>query len=149
MRKTIILLAVLASLFPSLTGAAPPGGLRKYLQPANITTLDWLLLKAEVSSFARDIRWDEYALVDSVSLYAINQRGLVGMTFLVNKDRFIAVPDAIAKKVFADVVLQACKILKHSIPEVEGAINVYANFVVVRGDVVATFKQGQVSLESR
>ena len=58
MRKTLVPLALAAFVLFSPSLAALDGGLKKYLRPANITTLDWLLLKAEVSSFSGNIRWD-------------------------------------------------------------------------------------------
>ncbi len=147
MRKTLAIVAiVMLTAFP-MAAAEPPSSLKKYLGPADITKLDWLLLQAQVSSFTKDLRWDDYGLVRSVSLYAINQRGLVGMVFVVNKERYIALPDDTAKKVFADVVFQTANILAHTIPEVEGGANVYANFVVIPGGgIVAEYKHGQVSL---
>ena len=106
MRKTTLAIVAIVMLtaFP-MAAAESPSSLKRYLGPADITELDWLLLQAQLS-FTQDIRWDEYGLVDSVSLYAINQRGLVGMVFIVNKERYIALPDDTAKKVFADVVFQ-------------------------------------------
>ncbi len=129
-----------------MAAAESPSSLKRYLGPADITKLDWLLLQAQVSAFTTDIRWDDYGLVQSVSLYAINPPGLVGMVFLVNKERYIALPDDTAKKVFFDVVFQAANILAHTIPEVKGGANVYANFTVAVGDIVAEYKHGQVSL---
>ncbi|MGD0623369.1 MAG: hypothetical protein ABSB32_01475 [Thermodesulfobacteriota bacterium] len=146
MRKILALVViVMVTSFP-MAAAESPLPLKKYLEPADITKLDWLLLKAQVSSFSKDIRWDDCGLIDSVSLFAINQRGLVGMTFLVRKQRYIALPDDTAKKVFTDAVLQASRILIHTIPEVEGGANVYANFMAIGGDLVAEYRHGQVIL---
>ena len=146
MRKTTLAIVAIVMLtaFP-MAAAESPSSLKRYLGPADITELDWLLLQAQLS-FTQDIRWDEYGLVDSVSLYAINQRGLVGMVFIVNKERYIALPDDTAKKVFADVVFQTAGILANTIPEVEGGADVYARFVVIRGDIIAEYEHGQISL---
>lgn len=148
MRKTLAIVAIVMLIPFTMAAAESPSSLQRYLGPADITKLDWLLLQAQVSSFTQDIRWDgdDYGLVKSVSLYANNQRGLVGMVFLVNKKPYITVRDDIAKKVFADVVIATARILAHTIPEVEGGANVYANFVVISGDTVAEYQHGQVSL---
>lgn len=147
MRNTLAIVAiVILTAFP-MAAAEPPSSLKRYLGPADITKLDWLLLQAQVSSFTKDLKWDDYGLVASVSLYAINQRGLVGMIFLLNRESYIALPDDTAKKVFADVVIQTASILVHTIPEVEGGADVHAKFVVIQGgDIVAEYKHGQVHL---
>ena len=129
-----------------MAAAGSPSSLKRYLGPADITKLDWLLLQAQVSAFTTAIRWDDYGLVQSVSLYAINPPGLVGMTFLVSKERYIPLSDDTAKKIFADVVFRTANILANTIPEVEGGANVYANFVVVKGSIVADYNHGKVSL---
>src|ERR1035441_217906 len=84
----------------------------KYLQPAAITKLDWLLMKAAVESFTRVRRWDEYHAIDSVVFYPAHPtRGLVGMTFAVNNESYVALSDDVARKVFADAGIGACSIL--------------------------------------
>ena len=138
---------LIAGLIPGMVAADAPGALQKYMQPAEITRLDWLLLTAKVESFSGDIRWDDHQLVKSLSLFAIHDRGLVGMTFLVDKERFIALPSDTASKVFADVVLQAARILALSIPEVRDGSNINASFVAVGGSVVAEYANGRVVLK--
>jgi len=142
----LLALATLAS-FP--TSAQSPAALAsKYLKPAEITKLDWLLLRAEVESFAPPIRWDTHGLIDSVILYPAHPaRGLVGMTFVVNKDSYVGLPDDVVRKTFVDVVNGACSVLRVTIPEVDKGANVYANFVVFGGDIIAEYKKGIVSLK--
>jgi hypothetical protein len=125
-----------------------PAALKKYFQPVSVTKLDWLLLQAEVEDFTGVSRWDEHHLVDSVVLYSIPRRGLVGMTFAVKKESYIDLSDDTARKVFADVVVEACDVLKAKIPEIEQGANVYANFVLLsgRGVIVAEYSNGKVSL---
>jgi hypothetical protein len=113
--------------------------LSKYLQPANITKLDWVLLQAQVLSLSKDIRWDDYGLIESVSVFAINERALVGMSCLVNKQRYIALGNVVVSKIFADVIARAADILKLSIPEVDSTVNVEASFVAVGGEIVAQY----------
>lgn len=124
-----------------------PAALKKYFQPAGITQLDWLLLQAEVEDFT-NIRWDDHNLIHSVVLYSIPKRGLVGMTFVVKKESYIALSDDVARKVFADAVVEACDILKAKIPEIGRGANVYANFVLLSGGgvIIAEFSNGKVSL---
>ena len=131
----------------ALAMAEAPSSLEKYVKPAEITQLDWLLLRQQTLSFPGDLRWDEYGLIQSITLYALNGPRLIGMTFLVNKQRYIAVPDHVARKVFADAVVQASGILKHSIPEIDHNTNVYANFVIIGGDIIGEYKKGQVSVK--
>ena len=140
-------IVVVGVLVFSLVSAESPSSLTKYVRPAAITELDWRLLQAQVSSFSEHLRWDEYGLVQSVSLFAINERGLVGMTFLVNKQRYIELPDHIVRKVFSAVVVQVSEILKNSIPEIEHGTNVYANFMCVGCGIVRTYEYGQLSVK--
>lgn len=81
----------------------------------------------------------------SIELYSL-ENGLVGMTFVVDRERYINVPDDVVKKVFSDAVVQASSILMHTIPEVKGGANVYANFVALGGGIVAEYNHGRVSL---
>ncbi len=68
MKKTLAIVAiVLLAAIPMVAAESPPS-LKKYLGPAEITKLDWLLLQAQVSSFTNDMRWDDHGLVGSVSL---------------------------------------------------------------------------------
>ncbi|MBS1854755.1 MAG: hypothetical protein JST11_05280 [Acidobacteria bacterium] len=138
---TVVALASLGAM-----AADTPGALKRYLQPAGITKLDWVLLKAEVESFTGDIRWDKNNVVRSVSLYAA-RGGLVGMTFVIDKERYIAVSDETARKTFADVVIGAANILETSIPEVKDGENVYADFVAVGGGIVGEYANGRVTLK--
>jgi hypothetical protein len=148
--RRILALSVFAALgFLVLYSRAAdfPPALKKYFQPAGITKLDWLLLHTEVEVFT-SVRWDDHHLIDSVVLYSISKRGLVGMTFVVKKESYIALSDDVARKVFADVVVEACDILKAKIPEIEKGANVYANFVLLSGSgvIIAEFSNGKVSL---
>jgi hypothetical protein len=68
------------------------------------------------------------------------------MTFLVNKVSYTSLPDHTTKKVFLDVVLGASKILAATIPEVECGANVYANFYVISGGLVAEYENGKITL---
>jgi hypothetical protein len=145
----ILAFSVFAALACSPVAAQSPAALNdKYLKAAGITKLDGLLLRAEVENFAGPIRWDDHHLINSVVLYhAHPELGLVGMTFLVNKESYIALRDDVAKNVFADVVVGACNILKSTIPEIEKGANEYANFTLIGGDgIVAEYKNGKVSL---
>jgi len=148
-RKTLALsvFAALASLVLYSQAADFPVALKKYFQPAGISKLDWLLLQAEVEQFT-NIRWDDYHLINSVVLYSLPKRGLVGMTFVVNRESYIALSDDTAKKVFADVVIYACEFLKPTIPEVDKGANVSANFLLRGGSgaIVAEYSNGKVSL---
>lgn len=143
-----ILLLFLPLLLRAQSTESP--SLRKYLQPAGITKLDWLLLKIQVeSSLSQSKRWDDYDLVDSVVLYTAKER-LVGMTFLVNKKSYIASPDDLLKRVFADDIAKACKVLVATIPEVKHCANVFANFVTIDVDgVIASGYDGKVTLTPR
>ena len=146
-RLTVVIVALLPSVVAADPPSRPPSRLAEYMRPAQITKLDWLLLTAKVESFSGNIRWDEHQLVKSLSLYAIHDRSLVGMTFLVDKERFISVSDDTASKVFADVVLQVTRTLAFSIPEVADGSNIYANFVAVGGDVIAEYANRHVVLK--
>jgi hypothetical protein len=145
----VLAVSLVAALIPRMVAAGPPSGLAEYMRPAQITRLDWLLLTAKVESFSGHIKWDESQLVKSVSLFAIHERALVGMTFLVDKERFIDVPNDTASRVFTDVVLQAARVLGVSIPEVRDGSNVYANFVVESGEVIAEYANRRVALKRR
>jgi hypothetical protein len=144
----IVSLSVLAALASCpISGQTPATLANKYLKPASITKLDWLLLRAQVESFTLPLRWDNHGLINSVSLFPAHPaRGLVGMTFTVNKETYIGLSDDITRKTFADVVLEVCSILKNTIPEVDKGANVYANFVVIGGGIIAEYKNGSVSL---
>lgn len=146
LRKSLAIVAIVLLAAIPMAAAETTSSLKKYLGPAEITKLDWLLLQAQVFSFRNDIRWDDYTLVSSVSLYAINQLGLVGMTFIINKESYISLSDNTAKKIFANAVYSTSGILASSIPEVEGGANVYATFAVMGGGLVAEYEHGQVSL---
>lgn len=147
-----ITLGIILLFIPLLLRAqsAESPDLRKYLQPAGITKLDWLLLHIEVeSSLSQSRRWDDYDLVDSVVLYTAKGR-LVGMTFLVNKKSYIASPDDLLKRVFADDIAKTCKIIVNTIPEVKNCANVYANFVAVGVEgVIASGYDGKVAFVPR
>jgi hypothetical protein len=139
---------ILVILVPSsMTATDAPANLKKYIRPAEITKLDWLLLKAEVNDFSKDIRWDDHGLIKGVSFFAINGRALVGMTFLVNKEQYIALSGDTTKKVFEDVVFLASNILMYSIPEVKDGANVFAGFGIIGGKIVAEFNDGQVTFK--
>ncbi len=57
MRKTTLAIVAIVMLtaFP-MAAAESPSSLKRYLGPADITELDWLLLQAQLS-FTQDIRW--------------------------------------------------------------------------------------------
>jgi hypothetical protein len=146
MRKVAVLLVLVAVGSYRIPAADSPTALNKYLQPAVITRLDWLLLKAEVESFA-DTRWDDHNLIEQVSLYAVNKQALVGMVFVVNNKRYIDLSEDITRKVFTETAIAACNILKITIPEVENCANVNARFTTsgVGGGVVAEYSKGKMT----
>jgi hypothetical protein len=139
-----ILLLFAPLLLPAQSAQSP--GLRKYLQPAGITKLDWLLLKVQVESFTTPTDWDDYDLIKSVSLYA-TPKGQAGMVFVVKKKSYIALPDELLKRVLADVVSVTCKVITVTIPEVKNCANVYASFVA--DGVIASGYDGKVTLTPR
>lgn len=130
---------------PFALAADSSTALSKYLRPATITQLDWLLLRAQVNSFAVPLRWDEKGLIMSIDLYVAGG-DRVGMTFVVNRDRYVALTDDVVTKIFSDAVHQASNILVHTIPEVKNGANVYANFVVLSGGIVAEYQYGTLTL---
>ena len=145
MNTVLRLLICFVFALPRVVSADPPATLGKYLKPAQISELDWLLIRAQVSSFASPLRWDERGLIMSIELY-VAKDGLVGMTFVVDRERYVNAPDDVVTKVFSDAVVQASNILMHTIPEVKGGANVYANFVALGGGIVAEYQHGHVSL---
>lgn len=120
--------------------------LNEYLVPAEITKLDWILMQIQVSSFTQKIRWDDFGLVDSVSLFSIGPK--VGMTILVNKNSFIRLEDNIMKKVFRDIVETTHGIIKFSLPEIELDKDIIASLITVEnGKIVAKFEDGKIRVK--
>ncbi|KPK54333.1 MAG: hypothetical protein AMS22_06060 [Thiotrichales bacterium SG8_50] len=130
---------------PCASAADSSTALSKYLRPAAITQLDWLLLRAQVNSFAAPLRWDEKGLIMSIDLYVAGG-GRVGITFVVNRERYVALTDDVVTKIFSNAVHQASNILVHTIPEVKDGANVYANFVLLSGGIVAEYQYGTLTL---
>jgi len=94
-------------------------------------------------------RWDDYGLIQSMTVYhAHPSRGLVGITFVVNNERYVRLSDEVARKAFAQAVTAACGLLSITIPEVDGGANTYANFIGVGGGgAIAEYSGGKVVLE--
>lgn len=122
--------------------------MQKYLQPAQISKLDWILLEEQTKAFSnlRKGSWDDFGLVMSISVYSTQRPAPIGMTFTLDNKVYIRLPRETLVKVFTDVVNSAYGILRHSLPEARLKSDIYANFVLVggTGEIIAEFKQGSV-----
>jgi len=122
--------------------------MQKYLQPAQISKLDWILLGEQTKAFSnlRKGSWDDFGLVMSISVYSTQRSAPIGMTFTLDNKVYIRLQRETLMKVFTDVVNSAYEILRHSLPEARLQSDVYANFVLVggTGEIIAEFKQGSV-----
>ncbi|MBC2713828.1 MAG: hypothetical protein HF978_00795 [Desulfobacteraceae bacterium] len=118
--------------------------LKKYMEPANISKLDWLLLNVQISSFTGKIAWDEYGLISSVSLYSAKGGRKVGMTFVANKEAYIKVEQHVIDKVFLYAINSVTEIIRHTIPEIKKE-NIYANLVVIHySGIQLIFENGKL-----
>ncbi len=126
--------------------------MQKYLQPAELSKLDWILLGAQARSFS-DLRkgtWDDFSLVTSISVYSVQGSAPIGMTFTLDKSVYIRLPQETLAKVFTDVVHSAYGILRHSLPEARIQTDIYANFVLIgTNEIVAEFNQGSVIFRNK
>lgn len=135
--KKIIILAIIifAALWVDVNSQArkDDSDLKKYLTPAEITRLDWILLNVKVDSFGGEIAWDDYGIVKEVGPYVAyyKNKHYVGLVVLVDKKQYIKLENHIIEKVFINVVESASEIIKISIPELETKRDVFANFVAV------------------
>ena len=118
--------------------------LKKYLVPAQVTKLDWILLNIKVDSFSDQTRWDNFGLVQSISIYSIEGAPFIGITFVVDKDIYLKLDNDIVKKTLTDVVESAFRIIKITLPEIKIEKDIYANFMA--GKVIADFKDGKIRL---
>lgn len=126
----------------------PRNEMQKYLQPFQITKLDWILLRAQTESFSQLGKgaWDDFGLVTSISVYRIYLSAPIGMTFTIDNGAYLKLQRDILAKVFEYAVNEAYNILHHSIPEANLQSDVYANFVLMGGTgaIVAEFKGGRI-----
>ena len=51
-----------------------------------------ILMRIQVESLTGPLHWDDYKVIDSLSLYTIPGKSLVGVTFVVNKEPYHKCP---------------------------------------------------------
>ena len=122
--------------------------LKKYLIPAEITQLDWILLNLKVDTFSNEIKWDDYGLIEDVDPFAAyhKAKNYVGLIVLVDKKQYIRLENHIIEKVFLNVVDPASKFIKILIPELETKRDILANFIAVgRSKEIARYVDGKLN----
>lgn len=120
--------------------------MRKYLVPAQITKLDWVLLNIKVSSFSQQTKWDDFGLIAGIDIYSLNEPRFIGITFIINNKQYLKLDNSTQVKVFTDVVFTVFRIIKYSLPEANLNSDIYANFVG-NNKIIAEFKDGNISFD--
>ncbi len=119
---------------------------KEKLEMANITKLDWILLRIQAETFSQAIKWDDFGLISSISVYSTRRSSPIGMTFTVNKKQYLRMQKGILSKVFSNVVRGAYEIIKYSLPEINLRTDIYANFVLIGGTgIIAEFQDGKIT----
>ena len=125
--------------------------MKKYLVPAQISKLDWILLKLQINSFTEPSKWDNFNLISHIYIYSLNGSTPVGLVFTLNKNEYLKMENTNFQKVCYDVILQVLEIIKLDIPEIDLYSDIYANFVTTIGEkprIIAHFEKGKIKLVS-
>ena len=146
MKKFLTILVLLSTIISGQALAADKdgAGLEKYHSPAEITKLDWLLLKIQLYHFTEaNVIWDDLGLISDVNLFAAKEGRLVGMTFYVNRNAYERLDRSRTKETFLNVLEFVTNAVRFEIPEVVQERDVYANFVLGQDStLVAEYEKG-------
>ena len=141
--KRILLVIFLFTILQSLI-AQEPSALEKYLIPAKITELDWILLRLEVEGFSGVVQYDEYNLIQRGFLTSTHVQGkpYIAFLFLVYNDRYIQLEEHMIKKIFLQTLESAAELVKSRIPELKLETDVVAKFMISGKKVIAEYTNG-------
>ncbi len=122
--------------------------LEKYNKPANISQLDWKLLKIQVTRFSETLKWDDFGLITSIDLSSIKNPAKILFVFTVDNSKYFKLTNDVLEKVFKNAVEGAHKIIKISIPEADLEDNIHAIFLTVgsTSKTIAEYSKGNINL---
>ena len=147
MKKTLVVIAMI--MFSTMVFAENRlNKLEKYSVPANISLLEWKLLKIQVASFSDTLQWDDFGLITSIELSSTQNPEKILVLFTVNNSQYIKLNNDTLEKVFTNAIEGAYNIIKITIPEADLGENVSAMFLTVgsAGKTVATYNNGKIKL---
>lgn len=141
----IISIFMFLQTIPQFAAEEEPSALIKYLVPAKITKLDWILLKFQVYS-AKKIKWDDYELIDSIDIYTAYEKDkyYIGLNFFIDNSSYIRLENHIVKKTFLNVIEGAASIIKIIIPELKFEKDILAIFAITETHkIIAKYIDGK------
>jgi hypothetical protein len=149
--KRLIFLLILFCI-PALCKAQDKrnSGIKKYLEPFQITKLDWIVLNLQINTFSdlRRYSWDEFGLITGIKVYHIERSAVIGATFTLDNETYIRLNREVISKIFKEAVQNAYDLIKLYIPEIRLDSDIYANFVSKRGlnpIIRAEFHKGKLN----
>jgi hypothetical protein len=123
-------------------------GIKKYLKPAQITELDWIIMKVNIV-VSDIIPIDSYGLIQHASYQALPRIEKVAISFMVDKDIYFKLGNHTISKVFVDVIEQLFDVLNVLAPEINLKNDVVAYFSFDATKKIASFENGKLKFEEK